>query len=75
MAAASRLRRPACRDAREGQRWIVVCQEGYTSSLAADALRSLGLPATDLVGGFEAWVAAGLPTVAGGTAPDTVVNG
>ncbi len=56
------------------QRWIVICQEGYTSSLAADALRSLGLPATDVIGGFDAWVAAGLPTVAGGSAPDTVVN-
>ena len=42
---------------------IVVCSEGYTSSLAADALRSLGLHrATDVVGGFHAWAAAGLPT-------------
>jgi rhodanese-related sulfurtransferase len=42
---------------------IVLCSEGYTSSLAADALRSLGLVrATDVVGGFSAWVAAGLPT-------------
>jgi rhodanese-related sulfurtransferase len=45
-----------------GQRWIVVCSEGYTSSLAADALNSLGVPATDLVGGYRAWQAAGLPT-------------
>jgi rhodanese-related sulfurtransferase len=45
---------------------IVLCSEGYTSSLAADALRSLGLArATDVVGGFSAWVAAGLPTVGG----------
>ena len=43
---------------------IVLCQEGYTSSLAADALRSLGVHrATDVVGGFAAWHAAGLPTV------------
>ena len=43
---------------------IVLCSEGYTSSLAADALRSLGLSrATDVVGGFQAWKAAGLPTV------------
>jgi rhodanese-related sulfurtransferase len=48
----------------EGQRWIVVCSEGYTSSLAADALNSLAVPATDLVGGFRAWQAAGLPTSA-----------
>jgi rhodanese-related sulfurtransferase len=42
---------------------VVLCSEGYTSSLAADALRSLGLHrAVDVVGGFSAWVAAGLPT-------------
>ena len=42
---------------------IVLCSEGYTSSLAADALRSLGLRrATDVDGGFQAWAAAGLPT-------------
>jgi rhodanese-related sulfurtransferase len=42
---------------------IVLCSEGYTSSLAADALRSLGLHrATDVIGGFLAWAAAGLPT-------------
>ncbi|WP_308123427.1 rhodanese-like domain-containing protein [Modestobacter marinus] len=41
---------------------VVLCSEGYTSSLAADALRSLGLHrATDVVGGFHAWVAVGLP--------------
>jgi rhodanese-related sulfurtransferase len=43
---------------------IVVCQEGYTSSLAAHALQQLGLHrATDLAGGFAAWAAAGLPVV------------
>jgi rhodanese-related sulfurtransferase len=48
---------------------IVLCSEGYTSSLAADALRSLGLTrATDVVGGFAAWAAAGLPTTGGGPA-------
>ena len=42
---------------------IILCSEGYTSSLAADALRSLGLHrATDVIGGFLAWAAAGLPT-------------
>jgi rhodanese-related sulfurtransferase len=41
---------------------IVVCSEGYTSSLAAAALQDLGLSrATDLVGGFLAWQDAGLP--------------
>jgi rhodanese-related sulfurtransferase len=44
--------------------WIVLCTEGYTSSLAAAALRSLGLDATDVVGGIHAWRAAGLPTAA-----------
>ncbi|GAB2954356.1 hypothetical protein GCM10027280_48430 [Micromonospora polyrhachis] len=42
---------------------VVFCQEGYTSSLAAAALQDLGLYlATDIVGGFVAWRAAGLPT-------------
>ena len=43
-------------------RWIVVCSEGYSSSLAAASLQDLGLRhATDLDGGFRAWKAAGLP--------------
>ncbi|HTK67560.1 MAG TPA: rhodanese-like domain-containing protein [Pseudonocardia sp.] len=42
---------------------VVVCSEGYTSSLAAASLQDLGLHrATDLVGGFHAWREAGLPT-------------
>lgn len=53
-----------------GQRWVVVCEEGYTSSLAADALNSIGVPATDVIGGFRAWAAAGLPTQPGGTEPE-----
>ncbi|WP_408055360.1 rhodanese-like domain-containing protein [Streptomyces paludis] len=45
-----------------GLRVIVVCNEGYASSLAAASLRLLGLRrATDLVGGFQAWREAGLP--------------
>jgi rhodanese-related sulfurtransferase len=41
---------------------VVVCRQGYSSSLAAASLRALGLHrATDMVGGVEAWVAAGLP--------------
>jgi rhodanese-related sulfurtransferase len=48
---------------------VVVCNEGYASSLAADNLRRLGVAsATDLIGGFRAWAAAGLPTVPGGSA-------
>jgi rhodanese-related sulfurtransferase len=47
-----------------GVRWIVFCSEGYASSLAADVLNSIGVPATDLVGGFQAWAGRGLPTSA-----------
>lgn len=47
-----------------GLRVVIVCNEGYASSLAAASLRQLGLHrATDLVGGFQAWRAAGLPVV------------
>lgn len=43
-------------------RVIVFCQEGYTSSLAAQALQQLGLlNATDIIGGYKAWKDAGLP--------------
>ncbi len=43
---------------------IVMCDEGYSSSLAAATLHMLGMRrATDLVGGFRAWAAAGLPVV------------
>jgi len=43
-------------------RVIVICAEGYSSSLAAISLQELGLVnATDVIGGFEAWQAAGLP--------------
>jgi rhodanese-related sulfurtransferase len=44
--------------------WIVVCDEGYSSSLAAASLQLLGLDrATDLIGGFRSWRASGLPIV------------
>jgi len=47
-------------------RVIVLCAQGYSSSLAAASLQDLGLVnATDVIGGFEAWRAAGLP-IAGG---------
>jgi rhodanese-related sulfurtransferase len=57
-----------------GQRWIVVCSEGYTSSLAAAALVSLGVPATDLIGGIQAWLAAGQPLLPGATPVETTVG-
>ncbi|ONI85234.1 sulfurtransferase [Actinosynnema sp. ALI-1.44] len=53
-------------------RAVVVCNEGYSSSLAARDLQAVGLArATDLVGGFRGWKAAGLPTRQGGTPPIT----
>jgi len=43
-------------------RVIVICAQGYSSSLAAASLQDIGLVnATDVIGGFEAWHAAGLP--------------
>lgn len=45
---------------------VIVCDEGYQSSLAAATLQDLGFArATDLIGGFQAWRAAGLPVEAG----------
>ena len=44
---------------------ILICAHGYSSSIAAATLRDLGFArAADVVGGFEAWQAAGLPVVA-----------
>jgi rhodanese-related sulfurtransferase len=41
---------------------ILACRHGYSSSLAAAQLREIGFArATDVIGGVEAWVAAGLP--------------
>ena len=42
-----------------GKRLVIVCAEGYSSSLAAATLVELGVDAGDLDGGFEAWVEAG----------------
>jgi len=43
-------------------RVIVICAEGYSSSLAAASLQELGMRnATDVIGGFAAWKASGLP--------------
>lgn len=53
---------------------IVFCSEGYTSSLAAASLLSLGLHrATDMDGGFRAWQDAGLPCQSGVADAGTVV--
>ena len=48
------------------RRVVLICAHGYSSSLAAATLVELGYArATDVVGGFEAWAAAGLPVVSG----------
>lgn len=61
-------RLPVARDA--DVRFIIVCNEGYSSTLAAATLRGLGLSrATDLVGGFQAW--AGTPEARRGAPPCT----
>ncbi|HJU36527.1 MAG TPA: rhodanese-like domain-containing protein [Gaiellaceae bacterium] len=44
------------------RRLVLVCQEGYSSSLAAASLVELGVDAGDLIGGYDGWVAAGMPT-------------
>ncbi len=52
-------------------RVIVICAEGYSSSLAAVSLQDLGLlNATDVMGGFEGWKASGLPISASGSHDD-----
>jgi rhodanese-related sulfurtransferase len=49
---------------------LVICQEGYASSLAAESLVRVGIPAaTDVVGGVAAWKRAGLPWTATVTSP------
>jgi rhodanese-related sulfurtransferase len=47
--------------ARRDQRVILICNEGYQSSLAAATVQRFGLNLTDVVGGFQAWREAGLP--------------
>ena len=44
---------------------VLVCEHGFSSSLAAASLQDIGFAlATDVVGGFEAWAELGLPVVA-----------
>jgi rhodanese-related sulfurtransferase len=50
--------------ARRGVVVILMCHEGYQSSLAAATLRRFGLDATDVIGGFRAWQAEGLDVLA-----------
>jgi len=45
-------------------RWIIICDEGFSSSLAAATLKAIGLrDVSDVAGGFRAWRAAHLPVV------------
>ena len=53
--------------ARADCRVILIYNEGYQSSLAAATLRTFGIDATDVIGGAQAWLDSGLPTV---TEPD-----
>jgi rhodanese-related sulfurtransferase len=43
-----------------GMRVIVICRQGYSSSLAVRSLRDIGIDATDVIGGVEAWISDGL---------------
>jgi rhodanese-related sulfurtransferase len=56
-------RHPSCLPIADlGLRLILICQEGRTSSLAANVLLTLGIHrSTDIIGGFVAWRDAGLP--------------
>ena len=42
----------------DGRRLCLVCQEGYSSSLAAASLVELGVDAGDLIGGYDGWLEA-----------------
>ena len=54
-----------------GRRVVLVCDEGYASSLAAAGLRDLGLTnVTDLAGGFQAWRSVAGPQTAAGQPHD-----
>ena len=51
--------------ARRDLQLVLMCDEGFQSSLAAATLKRFGLRATDMVGGFQAWRSAGLPVERG----------
>ena len=55
---------------------VVICGQEFQSSLVAHALQQLGFArATDVIGGFDAWQAAGLPVASAGTAVTRAVAG
>lgn len=43
---------------------ILICSEGFQSSLAAATVRRFGVDATDVIGGFQAWCEVDLPVAA-----------
>ena len=51
---------------------VVVCRSGNRSDRVAEVLAEVGLDASNLAGGMHAWVAAGLPIVAGDGSPGHV---
>jgi rhodanese-related sulfurtransferase len=51
--------------ARRDVQLIVICNQGYQSSLAAATLQRFGLQATDVIGGFQGWRDAGQPVEPG----------
>jgi rhodanese-related sulfurtransferase len=53
-----------------GEAIVLICDHGYSSSLAAAALLDLGVDAGDVVGGFDAWRAAELPVIPAPPASD-----
>jgi rhodanese-related sulfurtransferase len=58
----SRARIPEATD--HGLRWIIICDQGFSSSLAAVSLQAAGLgQTTDVIGGFQRWRADGCPIV------------
>lgn len=58
----SPYRIPELADPTAHRQLILMCNEGYSSSLAASTLQRLGVQSvTDVIGGFQAWVARGLP--------------
>ena len=71
---ASGYQNPAIQDF--DQALIVMCNEGYSSSLAAATLQRLGFHrATDMIGGFRAWKAAGLPVQFSSRPPEAEIDG
>jgi rhodanese-related sulfurtransferase len=53
---------PELSDRNDSSLLIIMCNEGYSSSLAAATLQRLGLRhATDVIGGFQRWANSGLP--------------